>query len=483
MKNAIAVPDIITVHAGPPDSPDLNYTLPYSEYIKNVVSRAVSPLWPESAIRAVIYSAQTYALRLYTNAYYRARGYDFDITGHKDYDQHFEPNGCIYQNINRYVDEIGDTYIAEPDTGAPMALEMMYSDSRDWVYKTADGEGALTAETACRLASEGQSAPEILRMVFGDVTLIQGDTPEQVSIGVSECQYLRLGDKGCAVADLQRRLNLISTSFPNIPKINPADGFYGPGTEAAVREFQRTFDLVDDGMAGCATRRRIRLVYETVRNMLYLLNLKNMAIPALQKNRKDTLTEGDTGDAVRTAQNLLNIAALYTRTVKPVDANGVYDRQTTESVVDLQRTFNLAPTGDIDEKTCKMLLGLYDAVLRTRNGDGFVPVAEPFGDRVLKLGSRGDDVVRLQTYINCAAELYSDTVNSVRITGVFDRETLEAVVAFQRIYGLPPTGKVGADDWRMIAELYNDCAAARHLSPGQYPGYLLERKRNREVRY
>jgi peptidoglycan hydrolase-like protein with peptidoglycan-binding domain len=482
MENTLVIPDQITVHTGPPDSPDLNYTLPFTDYIKYVVSRIVSPLWPEGAIRAVIYAAQTFALRRYTDAYYRSKGYDFDITGDADYDQPFDPYGCVFHNLNRYVDEMADAYISKSGTGEPVALAVSSSDGQYWVYKDTEGKGELTMEVACRLASEGQSALEILRAVFGDTTLAHGNTPD-INIGVSECQQLALGDRGCAVSDLQRRLNLISTSFPNIPKINPADGFYGPGTEAAVREFQRTFELVDDGIAGCATRRRIRFVYETVRNMLYLLNLKNMAIPALQDKRGRMLTEGDTGDAVSIAQKLLNIASLYTRTVKPVKVCGVYDRQTTESVVDLQRTFKLPPSGDIDTETYNLLYSLHNAALQLRDGTEFATLTEPFGNRELRLGSCGDDVVRLQTYLNCVADLYTDSISQIRVTGVFDVATFSAVTALQRIYGLPQTGKVAEDDWDMIAGLYNDCAAARYLATGQYPGYMLERERSREVRY
>ena len=78
---------------------------------------------------------------------------------------------------------------------------------------------------------------------------------------------------------------------------------------------------------------------------------------------------------------------------------------------------------------------------------------------------------RLQVYINCAAEIYGDAVGRVGVTGVFGEETRRAVRALQRIHRLPQTGTVGPDDWEMVSALYDDCAAARFLAPGQFPGY------------
>ena len=54
--------------------------VPFASYIKNVASHEIYPTWPESAIRANILAQISYALnRVYTE-YYRARGYDYDIT-------------------------------------------------------------------------------------------------------------------------------------------------------------------------------------------------------------------------------------------------------------------------------------------------------------------------------------------------------------------------------------------------------------------
>ena len=81
------VPETITVHLGAPGESARNVVVPFAQYIKNVASHEIYPTWPESAIRANILAQISYALnRVYTE-YYRARGYDFDITSTTRYDQ------------------------------------------------------------------------------------------------------------------------------------------------------------------------------------------------------------------------------------------------------------------------------------------------------------------------------------------------------------------------------------------------------------
>ena len=81
------IPRTITVHLGTPDSSAENVTVSFADYIKNVASSEIYPTWPESAIRANIYAQISFALnRIYTE-WYRARGYNFDITNSTAYDQ------------------------------------------------------------------------------------------------------------------------------------------------------------------------------------------------------------------------------------------------------------------------------------------------------------------------------------------------------------------------------------------------------------
>jgi len=67
---------------------------------------------------------------------------------------------------------------------------------------------------------------------------------------------LRLGSFGDAVRQVQRCLNNISNRHPSIPKV-AEDGIFGTSTRLAVIEFQRLFDLEQDGVVGPMTWNRI----------------------------------------------------------------------------------------------------------------------------------------------------------------------------------------------------------------------------------
>ena len=100
------IPTNITVHLGTPDQPAENVTVPFTDYIKNVASGEIYPTWPENSLRANIYAIITFALnRIYTE-WYTAKGYDFNITSTTAFDQSYDKDREVFENISNIVDEI-----------------------------------------------------------------------------------------------------------------------------------------------------------------------------------------------------------------------------------------------------------------------------------------------------------------------------------------------------------------------------------------
>lgn len=87
----VSIPETITVHLGAPSADAQNITVPFADYIKNVASSEIYPTWPEQAIRANVYAQMSYVLNRVFTEWYRAQGYDFDITNSTRYDQSFVP--------------------------------------------------------------------------------------------------------------------------------------------------------------------------------------------------------------------------------------------------------------------------------------------------------------------------------------------------------------------------------------------------------
>ena len=94
----------------------------------------------------------------------------------------------------------------------------------------------------------------------------------------------------------------------------------------------------------------------------------------------------------------------------------------------------------------------------------------PFAGVVLKLGSEAPEVEVLQEYLNALAETYPE-IPRVGVTGYFGTQTEAAVLAFERLFGLPQNGVVEATVWNAIASEYRTLFAGTVLREGQYPGY------------
>lgn len=76
--------------------------------------------------------------------------------------------------------------------------------------------------------------------------------PSQAEVDAMSDGILERGERGTAVADLQKRLTMAGYS------LGKADGIFGYGTEAAVLAFQKTSKLLADGMAGPKTLAAIK---------------------------------------------------------------------------------------------------------------------------------------------------------------------------------------------------------------------------------
>lgn len=250
----VVIPEFVVVHDGPPrDTSAADYYERYRDYIKNVASSEIYPTWPRAALEANILAIMSFTLnRVYTE-WYRNKGYNFTITSSTAFDHKWIYGRNIFESISEIVDELYDCYLSRPDVKQPILTQ--YCDGSrvtcpNWMSQWGSKY----------LADQGYSALDILRYYYGDTIYI--NTAEEVAgipsswPGVS----LRLGSYGDAVMQIQEQLNAIANHYPLIPKL-AADGIFGPKTEEAVRIFQKTFDLTQDGIVGRRTWNKIQEVY------------------------------------------------------------------------------------------------------------------------------------------------------------------------------------------------------------------------------
>ena len=104
---------------------------------------------------------------------------------------------------------------------------------------------------------------DILRKYYGsEIYLKSAEKVEGVPLSYGG-EVLSLGSEGEAVRTIQTQLNRIAGNFPAIPKI-PADGIYGPATQAAVTAFQEIFHLPQTGSVDFAAWYEISNVFVAV---------------------------------------------------------------------------------------------------------------------------------------------------------------------------------------------------------------------------
>ena len=280
---------------------------------------------------------------------------------------------------------------------------------------------------------------------------------------------LRLGDSGNAVQQMQIRLNRISTNYPNIPKINPTDGNFGVSTEEAVRAFQRTFRLTEDGVVGPATWYRITYLFNAVKR-LSELDSEGIRIDELPRAFEELLSLGDSGDDVRVMPYYLAVIAAYYDTIPPVAVSGVFDEDTEAAVRAFQQQFGLAQDGVVGRKTWQAMEDAYEGIRTASNLiEGGVVL---FPGRVLQAGFQGEDVATIQEYLAYIATIYP-AIPTPAVTGVYGLETVQAVEAFQQEFGLEANGIVGVTTWDAIASLYSDLRTGNTQQLGQFPGTTL----------
>ena len=457
------IPETVTVHLGPPTSDAPNVTVPFVEYIANVASSELYPTWPENALRANIYAQVSFVLnRIYTE-YYRIRGYDFDITNSTAFDQYFVNGRDLFENVVQIVNEIFDTYIVRQGS-----VEPLFAQYCNGTTVTCDG---LSQWGTVSLANQGYTPYEILQYYYGDDINLVNDAPVMSITSSLPDRLLRLGTAGDDVRQIQIRLNRISDNYPSIPKIAIPDGVFSFDTEEAVRQFQSVFSLPEDGIVGKSTWYAIQFIYNAVKK-LNELDSEGIALSEVTQQYGGDSGLGDRGNEVRNIQYLLRYVSEFYATVPSVEIDGVFGPATQSAVSAFQRQADLPVTGRVDFATWDALYRTYLGLIETIPFQYVEGNVLPYPGVPLRQGSETEAVRILQEYLNFVGQTYTQ-IPPVNVTGYFGNQTQQAVLTFQRLFGIPTTGTVAAVTWDTLADLYSDLYNGSRLGEGQYPGYEI----------
>lgn len=444
----IYIPENVVVHLGAPSSNAENITVPFTDYIKNVASSEIYPTWPEDSLRANIYAIISLTLNRIFTEWYPSQGYNFDITSSTSYDQAFVPGRNIFENISRIVDEIFNSYVSKQGNVNPLFTQ--FCDGR-----RVQCEGMSQWGTV-ELAEQGYTPIQILRYYYGDDIEINTASDVRNTSGSYPGAPLSVGDSGEDVRNIQNQLMRIRRNYPAITLIPSINGVFGASTDAAVRDFQEIFGLNVDGIVGKATWYKISFIFSAVTKLAEVSG-EGLLRAFLGEVPDVTLQRGDRGNYVNLLQSILDFIAVFYPTVSSVSRDGIFGESTQNTLKEFQRTFGLEQTGVVSPEDWQVLYNTSLDIIRATTE--YSPGQE-FPGNDLSIGSRGDAVRLMQTYLNAISERFTQ-IPTIDADGIFGPATQRAVSAFQRSFQLPQTGIIDVSTWERIVQIYNFITSMR----------------------
>lgn len=266
----------------------------------------------------------------------------------------------------------------------------------------------------------------------------------RVSIGASPpTSVIRQGAKGEDVVELQFLLNFISEFYAEVPPVIKS-GVFDTQTLTSVEAFQRRFGLTVDGVVGPATWRMLYDIYEGITGNVEIPSPEE---PTLPPYPGVSLRVGSRGDSVKQVQQCLNGVRSVHPQIPWLVEDGIFGNGTHNAVVIFQGLFGLTQDGVVGPQT-------WNRIMAECNRTAPSPSLPVYPGAPLRVGSRGANVTLMQTFLNRIGEVHT-SIPRLTADGVFGNQTLLAVQAFQRLYGLTPDGIIGPLTWNAIVNQYN----------------------------
>lgn len=188
---------------------------------------------------------------------------------------------------------------------------------------------------------------------------------------------------------------------------------------------------------------------------------------------------GDESPIVAQLQAQLNGIAINYPNIKPIfPVNGIFGASTDAAVRVFQRQFKLSVDGIVGKATYYKISFVYVAVRKLAELGSFGHLqylyTGAWQGRVLRYGDRGVETQLMQYYLSSISLFYPE-IPTVSIDGRFGNGTQNAVIAFQKRFGLIRDGLVGQATWERIYEVFTSIEneLPSGTTPPPYPGFPL----------
>lgn len=167
---------------------------------------------------------------------------------------------------------------------------------------------------------------------------------------------------------------------------------------------------------------------------------------------------GTAGDFVRMIKIQLNrIGRNYPAIPVIMNDSQYFTVETERAVKKFQEIFDLPVTGIVDKATWYKIKYIYNAVKKISDlySEGIsVEEASLLFKRVLQEGDN-EPYIRTLNYLLNTVSYFDSSIPFLDLKGtLFNNNTKQVVMSFQKKYGLPATGIVDAPTWKILREVY-----------------------------
>ena len=160
---------------------------------------------------------------------------------------------------------------------------------------------------------------------------------------------------------------------------------------------------------------------------------------------------------VRSLQTMLRVIAEDDPSLPTVIPDGIYGPSTMIAITAFQRREGIPVTGIVDEGTWEQVVAAYEpALVRVGKAEPIEILLEP--GQVILLGEHSPYIYLAQGML---AQLSNDHTEILypNLTGILDDLTFSALLAFQTLAGLSPTGTLDRITWQHLSKQFTLNAA------------------------